>query len=740
MTGLDLQPNAYKRAAHRVIREIDAGDFWLWITRSKPGQCKAIKKLQDEGKIGEIILSLKENFEEQTRTQRKAMEAKDETAPGKGKGKGKGKSNEKTGTNDQGASKGKGKSKGKGFVINPEKVDDYYMPFLKAFRNEDGTSAQHIRKEDDNNHASGISFGTPETLHNMLQQGGATVPYPKAYCIYGVMEQMHAADKDDIMMTAYQAKQIQFPIANKRGETIVVLDAVLINVGATFIDYKDAVAMVKEPQIAYTAMTMKIIKSQVDLKVFNNLKNGSNFDNYLEQVINKEWVYPHHKSWTSGAKPVTINGEIDEVFFGIFLVYNDKAQAALKRSGYKGAIIGYKQYDTTTTLITIPKKPTMKQALDQAKLIGELSLGIVYKSVYNANSNIWAIRVLDDEAKVKQAKALLDPDLAAAVGPLMATPESQGKLYEVRNVDSNWDLKQVVKTIAETGWNIRPERFIKSSSKNSNNILVFATCPPKQNDIRVQGSTRWLSIIEHAPPKPRKNAWDVVFTKHYNELRERKSEPEPNHYWSGQTEQQYRDGYPKPDWMKARHCEEMRNSDDESNAAEEYDVSYDDEIEQQALDAADAMNIPLVQTSTTPVVVNAPVTSSYDAIRAEWRKRTEDSNAEMQRISNLQNAQFEDMQKMVAKVEAVFEEKLTVICRDMMTAMDEIREKSNNAQLANQNAFAGLAASIEKLGAQMARMETEGKRGAQDDVAGVRTRQRTSIITDEMAGNSADAS
>ena len=50
---------------------------------------------------------------------------------------------------------------------------------------------------------------------------------------------MNIADKDDFM-TSYQAVQIEVPIARKQGMTIEVKDAVLINVGLSFIQYKEA--------------------------------------------------------------------------------------------------------------------------------------------------------------------------------------------------------------------------------------------------------------------------------------------------------------------------------------------------------------------------------------------------------------------------------------------------------------------------------------------------------------------
>ena len=92
---------------------------------------------------------------------------------------------------------------------------------MTVLKNADGSTVEHVRQEDDNADASGFSFGMPDThLESILQLGGATAPHAKAVVIFGTLEDMHAADKDDIMLTSYQTTQIQFPIANKRGDPI----------------------------------------------------------------------------------------------------------------------------------------------------------------------------------------------------------------------------------------------------------------------------------------------------------------------------------------------------------------------------------------------------------------------------------------------------------------------------------------------------------------------------------------
>ena len=57
-------------------------------------------------------------------------------------------------------------------------LDDYYMPYMAAFKNADGSTAEHARQTADNAHVSGFSFGMTDThLESILQLGGATASY-----------------------------------------------------------------------------------------------------------------------------------------------------------------------------------------------------------------------------------------------------------------------------------------------------------------------------------------------------------------------------------------------------------------------------------------------------------------------------------------------------------------------------------------------------------------------------------
>ena len=106
MPSTACQPTLYKRVARKVIREIDAGDFWSWLNDSNKGRCTAIMRTDNEQMIGDIILEYKDAFMEQTRSQRDTMDKREWTTVGKkrgDKGKGKGKA--------EVPAKGKGKGK-----------------------------------------------------------------------------------------------------------------------------------------------------------------------------------------------------------------------------------------------------------------------------------------------------------------------------------------------------------------------------------------------------------------------------------------------------------------------------------------------------------------------------------------------------------------------------------------------------------------------------------------------------
>jgi len=447
-------PNEWNTVAKAYVPTALKQKFWFWCANAKNPLCQKIRRSPDVILMEKLAKESIDDFNKSYGKDNVTNLVKPGPADGTGKGKGKG--------GKGGKGKAKGKSQDAPLTIDPRAIDDYHMPYLDAFKNIDGTTAPHVRQEDDHADAEGVTFGNPKSGHlqKILKQDGATSAKPRAYCIFGRIEDMRVSDKKDIIQTYYHAVQIEVPMARYKGGKIEVKQAVLINVGTTYITYKEVIAMVKQPIQPHTVMSVRIHSSQVDRKVFDNLKTQSNFITFIELTFDKTWLAAT-KPYGSHTREITINGEEEEIFVGLIYVHNDKVQQVLKRSGHKGVTTFYKAYDETTKLIPLPKKLLMKQALDESKRIGDISMGIVYMA--KGDNNIWAIRILKDDQVEKDAKALLNPDLAEAVGSLMKTPISQGKLYEVRNLDSAWDFKQIVNTLAETGWKVRPESLLSQS-------------------------------------------------------------------------------------------------------------------------------------------------------------------------------------------------------------------------------------------------------------------------------------
>ena len=164
---------------------------------------------------------------------------------------------------------------------------------------------------------------------------------------------------------------------------------------------------------------------------------------------------------------------------------------------------------------------------------------------------------------------------------------------------------------------------------------------------------------------------------------------------------------------------------DEDDDAEHYDVSYDDEIERQAAETADAMNQHGCQmmeqrppaTISPPSPARSAAPSAYDKIKEEWKKRTDENNAEMERISKLQNQQFEDMKKMAGTFETMLDEKMGKLFIDVTAIITEDRTKANLVQADINSKMEGLHLMFTTMTESLARIE-QAKRSANDEQAG----------------------
>ena len=133
----------------------------------------------------------------------------------------------------------------------------------------------------------------------------------------------------------------------------------------------------------------------------------------------------------------------------------------LKKSSRNGAFILEMQTDDTTTVIPLNRKATLEMAMEKADCIGSLSQGIVH------TPQGYAVRIPKDDKSEIKARALINPQLAEAIGDdLLNAPDSEGKYYEIKNLDSNASRLDVVIMFKEIGWHVRPHDSL-TTSKNT---------------------------------------------------------------------------------------------------------------------------------------------------------------------------------------------------------------------------------------------------------------------------------
>ena len=288
---------------------------------------------------------------------------------------------------------------------------------------------------------------------------------------------------------------------------ITEYDAILVNVGATDVKYNPMIAKVTLPTAPYTTMSYRIIKSQNDPKVFAGTAKETGFASHVMTTLKAEWLSSMQKPWPTFIRKVLIQGEETIEQWGLIHVKNDKVDEVFKRSGHNGATIWHKDFDHTTSLLHIPRKTLLKEAIDLAKRTGDNSRGVVYRK-----NGTWAVRVPKDESIVSDARAKLDPSLTEAVGPMMTAPYSVGCMYVLKGLPTSLTYTDVANIMKkDIDWKVRPERFAKSSNNKSNTMVVFAIEPPAQNLIQINNTAYFIQIEPFLEKKAKSNKVDKIF-------------------------------------------------------------------------------------------------------------------------------------------------------------------------------------------------------------------------------------
>ena len=126
----------------------------------------------------------------------------------------------------------------------------------------------------------------------------------------------------------------------------------------------------------------------------------------------------------------------------------------------------------------------------------------------------YAIRV--NKQDVGRARAILDPDFAAAVGDeLMAVdPNTTEHDHVLKGVPSTLDLTQVQKMFKQgLGYTIRPIRFLPCQQRGQNNVEFIAVGPPPRESFQIAGMNTHATIVPYRTSQNH-NKWEKALNRH----------------------------------------------------------------------------------------------------------------------------------------------------------------------------------------------------------------------------------
>ena len=469
-------------------------DFWLFVCNAQPS---AIAWYQRTAAPNLIHTKVKKSLQEMERFYKH-----NKSAPGKGKGKGKGK-----------PAGGKAQGKGKN---NPHvHVDDLFYPHLEAFTHaSSGMVADNFPFSEVHQGTTGICIATiKDALPFMLAMEAQALEHEFAFVIMGNQLDVVDCDDKEVIINAYRMTDIMVPCAPTKADIPVERKAVMINMGPSDITYEAQFTEIIKPPTQYTNMSVRICKAELDDKVYNATAAQPAFAAHIHATFKKEWLTTTQKPAPTFIKIHKYLGEDTPFQYGWIHVLNDKVQDVMKRSGHNGVTVYTQGRDSTTKVISLRKCTSMKEALITAQKAKEPARGIVIN-----NLGQLMLRIFGDDAALGQAKALLDPALAEELGDLLTMTEDKGTKYVIKGMDTTWNFLDIVKLLKNAmKWRVRPEKFIKSTYKSSNNVIVFAVDKPPKMHFKYAGTNTWATIVDYVPNKVRITEWHRVYQEYFRQ-------------------------------------------------------------------------------------------------------------------------------------------------------------------------------------------------------------------------------
>ena len=321
------------------------------------------------------------------------------------------------------------------------------------------------------------------------------------------LAQYEEADVNGDLRAHFTADEINVAISFSDKEPFKYRTCLLVNCGDKLISYEQTVTTVDRPEPKYTLMSASIHKVNAKPGTFDGLRNQSNFQALVHDVVGRDNLYSAMKPVPTMVRKQQWQGQDTETQLGWIHVLNKRVDDVKKRSGGKGLVINLKGYDDSTQVIPMPRAADLAAARAAAERLGNLALGVVTTAMG------WAVRLPKGEDLRLEAKALLDPDVAKTVGAnLMAMNTDSGSHYIAKFVPDDVTFIQLTELLQRTfGWETRPAKQLNNSKKGTKHMKVFAAVPPPEGaKLQIRGCQWLVDIVPFKEPSKQTAAKQVV--------------------------------------------------------------------------------------------------------------------------------------------------------------------------------------------------------------------------------------
>ena len=478
--GIKQIPGQLRSALSTAFPEINATKFWEFVLNSKAHKKRIITKLTDEEGLLKVLTGITTDYHNTTKAKVDAAKAK--------------------------ATK-----------VKKTAWADVSLTYRNAFKSQYGDAERCTYTDLTYNMGNHFFFLTTEEFAERHSHGDLETAGPVCAVLPGTMDEFSNTDNEELQAIAarYRVQQVTLTIADTDDHIPRDASALIMQLSRTEdIVYAPDIVVVQRPAVEYTEISIRIIKHKLSAQQWEKVTKPHGFRDYIYSTVNKDYLYPHIPPAPTKLQKYTHLDKESLVQYGIIRVYTKYRRKVMNLSNPKKGLYVYLhtkpgEKDTIHEIIRMPRHQDLDDTLTTSNRLGEIACGVV------PTARGYALRV--EAGDLGKAKTILDPQLAADVGPeLMAMNVSEAEYqYLLKGLPLDLSMNDAVTLMKKAlGVRVRPVRFIKGREKTAGTILHIVTAGPMPRDsFQLEGSKTHALIRPFVKQKP-STKWSKALARH----------------------------------------------------------------------------------------------------------------------------------------------------------------------------------------------------------------------------------